>query len=423
MARVSELPSQGTAVTGLDVAPDREIFAAATADGVIRLWSFNRLDHPVQTVIPGGAATRVAFHPAGGALATGEDDGTIRLWTLPRPPAIGGPIRLDHPVESLTFRDGSQLLIGAGGEVRIWDFDHKAMPSPAGRARSAAEMTIPGPNGKIVATVHRAAARGGRVEIRDATTGELLRATPEQTAPIAGAAFSPDSRALLTWSDRLDGTRLWDVATLRDPRPMLQALDATVQRAVFRASGWTVLVGCRDGTVRLWDVESDEEINPGLHPHHASPVTAIAYPPHGESVVAGCRDGSVAMWDLSTGKLLFETRGRSSEVTALTFSPDGQAILTGSRDGTVRFLDAVSGEPLGPSLHDQDPVLCAAFHPDGQSVATGTKAGVVRRWRVPLPPATGTADEVRHRIEVETGLWIDYQGAIHTLAILPGQRN
>ena len=191
---------------------------------------------------------------------------------------------------------------------------------------------------------------------------------PSSPSPIVGAAFSPDSRSLLTWSDRPGGTRLWDVATLRDPRPMLQALDAPVQRAVFRADGRTILVGCRDGTARLWDVESDEEINPGLRPHHAYPVTAIAYPPRGERVVAGCQDGSVGMWDLSTGKLLFETRGRSSEVTALTFSPDGQVILTAGRDGTVRFLDAVSGQPLGPPLHQPDAVLGAAFHPDGQSV-------------------------------------------------------
>ena len=203
---------------------------------------------------------------------------------------------------------------------------------------------------------------------------------------------------------------------------MLQALDAPVQRAVFRADGRTILVGCRDGTARLWDVESDEEINPGLRPHHTYPVTAIAYPPRGERVVAGCQDGSVGMWDLSTGKLLFETRGRSSEVTALTFSPDGQVILTAGRDGTARFLDAVSGQPLGPPLHHRDAVLGAAFHPDGRSVATGTKGGEVRRWRVPRPPATGSTDEIRRRIEDETGLWLDYQGAIHTGFLRPGSR-
>jgi WD40 repeat protein len=421
-ARISELPSEGAAVTGIDVAPAGEIFAVATAGGVIRLWDFHMLSRPAQTLMPGRAATRVAFHPGGRVLATGQEDGTIRLWTLPRSPAIGRPIRLDRPVEGLSFRGGSRVLVAAGGEVRTWDFDHEEMPARTGRARSPAELTIPGPDGRILATVHRAGDRGGRVELRDAAAGGCLRATPEQPDPILGAAFSPDSRELLTWSDRPDGVRLWDVATLRDPRPMFQALDAPVQRAAFRADGRTILVGCRDGTARLWDVESDEEINPGLRPHHAYPVTAIAYPPRGERVVAGCQDGSVGMWDLSTGKLLFETRGRSSEVTALTFSPDGQVILTARRDGTVRFLDAVSGQPIGPPLQQPNAVLSAAFHPDGQSVATATKSGEVRRWRVPRPPATGSSDEIRRRIEDETGLWLDYQGAIHALFLRPGLR-
>jgi WD40 repeat protein len=129
------------------------------------------------------------------------------------------------------------------------------------------------------------------------------------------------------------------------------------------------------------------------------------------------------MWDLATGKLLFETRGRSSEVTALTFSPNGQVILTAGRDGTARFLDAVSGQPVGPPLYHSDAVLSAAFHPDGQSVATGSKGGEVRRWRVPSAPAAGSSDEIRRRIEDETGLWLDYQGAIHTLALRPGLRD
>ena len=170
-ARVSVLPSQGAAVTGLDVAPAGEIFAAATAGGVIRLWDFNMLDRPVQMVMPGRAATRVAFHPGGRGLASGQDDGTIRLWITPRSPAISRPIRLDRPVEGLSFCDGSRLVVAAGGEVQTWDFDHDEMPSRRGRGRSAAEVTVPSPDGRLLATLHRVGARGGRVELRDAAAG------------------------------------------------------------------------------------------------------------------------------------------------------------------------------------------------------------------------------------------------------------
>jgi WD40 repeat protein/serine/threonine protein kinase len=418
--RVSELPAQGAAVTGLAVSPDGETFAAATAGGVVRLWDFNMLGHPAQTLMLGGAVTRVAFHPGGRGLATGQDDGTIRLWTLPRPPAIGRPIRVGRPVEGLSFLDCSRVLVGTGGEMRAWDIDRDEVGAPADRGPSPAEVTVLGPDGEILATVYRTATGGRQLVLRDAATGARLRATPEQPGPILGVAFSPDSRRLLTWSDRPGGARLRDVATLREARPMLQALDAPLHRAVFRADGGTILVGCRDGTARLWDIESDEEINPGLRPHHAYPVTALAAPPRGERVVAGCQDGSVGMWDLSTGKLVFEMRGRSGEVTAMAFSPDGRTLLTAGRDGTFRFLDTDSGRPLGPPLHQSDAVLCAAFHPDGQSAATGTADGTARRWRVPRPPAPGSLEEIQRRIGDETGLWLDYQGAIHTLFLPPG---
>ena len=65
----------------------------------------------------------------------------------------------------------------------------------------------------------------------------------------------------------------------------------------------------------------------------------------------------------------------------------------------------------------------AAFHPDGQSAATGSADGIVRRWRLPRPPAQGTDDEIRVRIEDETGLWLDNQGVIHTLFLRPGVRD
>ena len=425
--RAVELPAQGTAVAGLAVSPSGESFAAGTAGGVVHMWDLNMLRHPVQTTMLAEAITRVAFHPGGQILATGQDDGTIRLWALPPSRAVGRPMPVSRPVECLSFgEDGSRILVGGDGGARRWDLDRGIQDGDAEEARSGADATVLGPDGKVLAIVRRTSTGGpggGLVELRDVATGRRLRATPEQSDPLVGVAFSPDSQRLLTWGHRPRSALLWDVATLREARPVLQTLDASVHRAVFRPDGSTLLVGCRDGTGRLWDVEDDEEINPGLRPHHAYPVTALAFPPRGEKVATGCQDGTVGMWDLSSGKLLFETRGKPSEVTAMTFSPDGRTLMRAGRDGTVQFLDAESGRPLGPPLYHSDAVLVAAFHPDGRSVATGTKDGKVRRWRVPRPPAGGTPDEIRRRLEDQIGLWLDYQGVIHTLAARPGLRD
>ena len=44
---MTELPSQGTSVTGLAVSSNGKIFATATDGGVLRLWDTSCLHRPV----------------------------------------------------------------------------------------------------------------------------------------------------------------------------------------------------------------------------------------------------------------------------------------------------------------------------------------------------------------------------------------
>ncbi len=56
---------------------------------------------------------RLAFDPDGRVLAIGGRDGTIRLRAVPHAKALGLPLRVNHPVQSVMFReDGRRLLIG-----------------------------------------------------------------------------------------------------------------------------------------------------------------------------------------------------------------------------------------------------------------------------------------------------------------------
>jgi WD40 repeat protein len=173
-----------------------------------------------------------------------------------------------------------------------------------------------------------------------------------------------------------------------------------------------LLLGCRDGKARLWDVDRDVEIDSEHGLRHAYPITAVAFDPNRSRVVTGCHAGTVRVWDASRGTMLNELRQNAGEIVVLVFSPDGEMLLTASHDGTARFLDAESGAQLGPALHHTDAVLCVAFHPDGQSVVTGTRDGMVQRWSVPSPPKTGGVAEIRRWLKEQTGMELDDQGAV-----------
>jgi eukaryotic-like serine/threonine-protein kinase len=281
--------------------------------------------------------------------------------------------------------------------------------SNGGRSCRAEPATV-SPDGRTLAIASRMGAGDrtrGRVEIRDAVTQGLLRRTPDQPHAISGLAYSSDSRWLLTWGPAPKTARLWDVATLRESRPVFRSLDSAIHQAVFSRDGRSLLLGCRDARARLWELDRDAEIDPEHRPLHAYPITAVAFDPERSRLVTGCHAGTVRVWDANRGTMLIELRQNAGEIVVLAFSPDGTMLVTASYDGTARFLDAETGRQLGPALHHADAVLCMAFHPDGKSVVTGTRDGMVQRWSTPSPLLTGSVADIRRRVRDQTGLEFD----------------
>jgi WD40 repeat protein/tRNA A-37 threonylcarbamoyl transferase component Bud32 len=422
--RAFDLPAQGTEVTSLAVSSDGRVFASGTKGGVVRLWDTCLLGQIGQTCKFAGGVTALAFDPDGRELAIGDDDGGIRLWEVPRPKALGFPLRVNHPVQSLTFgADGRRLLIGTTDGARWWDLNGRSV-CESDQARddrydhgpsSRVEATAISPDRRTVATARSVLAEGGtrgRLELRDPATGKLLRQIIESPHPLLGAVYSPDSKWILAWGPDPGTARLWDVATLRKSRRLFRSLESPVRQAVFSGDGRIVLLGCRDGKARLWDLERDVEIDPARRPRHAYPITAVAFDPTRSRVLTGCHAGTVRIWDAVRGTMLNELRQNAGEIVVLAFSPDGEMLVTASDDGAARFVDARSGAQLGPALHHTDAVFCVAFAPDGKSVVTGTRDGLVQRFSVPSPAAAGGVAEIGQWLKQQTGMELDDQGAV-----------
>jgi hypothetical protein len=106
-------------ITCLALAPRDRTVALGCADGVTRVFALGDPGTPIsETDGHTGAVRQVAFGP-GGALATADDAGTVRLRTGDGPPEVIG----SHPdrVRGLTFTpDGRLLSAGADGLVRTW---------------------------------------------------------------------------------------------------------------------------------------------------------------------------------------------------------------------------------------------------------------------------------------------------------------
>jgi WD40 repeat protein len=422
--RVSPLAPEGVAVTSLAVSPDGDLFATGTEGGTVRLWDATALRQSGQTFKLFGMVRCLAFRADGQALAVGLEDGSITVWEVPRAGPIAPPLYTSGPVRVVAFSgDGKHLLAVGGRGLERWGLDRRGEPTrpvPVGRPRDADEMsngpavpfgfTAVSPDGRLIATSSESSPGGrakSRVLLLDTETGAVVGEGPGGPHPLAGVAFSPDSRRLLTWGPWPGAASLRVADPMGPARPLFRSLGVAIHHAAFSPDGGTLLLGCRDGEARLWDVARDVEVHSPLRPCHTYPITAVAFDPRSRLVVTGCHAGTVRLWDRASGALLHDARGNAGEVTAVAFSPDGTILLTGCLDATARFWDVGSGRQLGPPLHHTDAVLSVAFHPDGRVVATGTRDGSTWLWRVPAAPMEGDLARIARVVEERTGLRSD----------------
>src|SRR5262249_30057148 len=95
-----------------------------------------------------------------------------------------------------------------------------------------------------------------------------------------------------------------------------------------------------DGTVKVWELETGEEM---LNLQHADRVYSVAFNSDGRRLASGGWDQMVRIWDANTGQELHTLSGHAGYVWSVAFSPDGKRLASASGyagKGEIKIWDA-----------------------------------------------------------------------------------
>jgi WD40 repeat protein len=316
-------------VSALAAQPRGGVVAAASLGGTVELISLE--SGRVMARLPShpGGALSLAWSPDGRTLASGGQDGKVRLAT-----ANGATIALldvgKSCVEHLAWNgDGKVLASASGHTVHFWSRTGESLGEVAGHA----------------STVTALAAQPRAVGFLSACFGGLQFLTVGQPEPTRQLAWKGSVLCL----------------------------------AVTHDAKWFV-VGGEDATMHIWR-EGGKRFHMLGYP---AAITGIGFSADGQWLWSHAGH-AVVVWPFSgkgpAGRIPIQLRGHAGAVTTAAWVP-GRSVATlvsGAADGTIRVWRLPDGTPFGLG-EVGEPVEKVALSADGRCAVAGGRSGIVTGW-------------------------------------------
>jgi WD40 repeat protein len=155
------------------------------------------------------------------------------------------------------------------------------------------------------------------------------------------------------------------------PRQKFEGHTQPVSDVIHLFDGQRIITCSLDGSLRVWNLESGEQIGDDWQDVESG-VHTIALSPDGKNLASGSEDGAVRLWDVDTGNVIDKWTGHKELVTSVCWCSDGCRVVSGSRDGTARQWNVKSGETiLTPIKTGHAKVEAVVYSPDTNKFATG----------------------------------------------------
>ena len=267
-----------------------------------------------------------AFSPCGKFLATGSEDNTIKLWSVPDGINIHTLAAHEGDVQDLAFSpDGGQLASASWDKaVKIWRISDYALINTLSGHDSCVNRVCFASDGKTLAT----ASDDASIKIWNAG-GALLKTLKPNIGDVKAMAFSPSGDILAIGGVELQFLALKDFSLLKDNDAYVYG----VRELAFSPDGKTLAAAL--GMEKKMEIWSLETMSISGMIKDSDWLNCIVFTPDGKFVVTG--GSAVKVWDIQSGIAVKTFEGHTDEIYSVSVSPDGQYIASASNDKTTKL--------------------------------------------------------------------------------------
>ncbi|WP_201981929.1 nSTAND1 domain-containing NTPase [Hymenobacter rubidus] len=284
---------------------------------------------------------------AGSTLASGSDDGTVRLWSytnLTQPAVVlGTPNKNADGIRSLAFEDEGHTIAGGSekGRIYLWNTSTPtAMPVAVAGHKVPVRALLKTADEKMLLSV------SGDGELRSwrLSPGRLDSVQNVRSGQaIFCAQLTPDNQRLVCGSD--NGRILsFDLADLKKKPEIIEHREFgdRVTALAFSPDGKQLVTGNSAGTLYAWELTNNVPGDFGqvLSGRHNSSVSDIAFSPNGLLLASCSPDWTIHIWNYSsiaTQQQPIILADFGAWVMSVRFSNDNKRIIASGADKTVRI--------------------------------------------------------------------------------------